>query len=120
MQGTLPRLRRLSCPRPPPVAEMCQSNEEPNVFLLRSSRSVQKSIFSYKVDCIWDKWQVGECSKSCDGGKRQITRIRKVEASYGGYDCEGPSNITESCNVEGCPGGINQAKSLLNLVALMK
>ena len=66
--------------------------------------------FSFIVDCIWDKWQVGQCSKSCDGGERQITRSRKVEASHGGYDCEGPSNITESCNVEGCPGGINQAK----------
>ena len=74
--------------------------------------------FSTVVDCIWDKWQVGECSKSCDGGERQITRLRKVEASHGGYDCEGPSNITESCNVEGCPGGINQAKSLLDLIAL--
>ena len=42
-----------------------------------------------------------------------------MEASHGGYDCEGPSNITESCNVEGCPGGINQVKSLLNLVALI-
>ena len=75
-------------------------------------------IFLTVVDCIWDKWQVGECSKSCDGGERQITRLRKVEASHGGNDCEGPSNITESCNVEGCPGVINQAKSLSSLVAL--
>ena len=60
----------------------------------------------FVVDCIWDKWKIGECSKSCDGGKRQITRARKIEASHDGRDCVGPSNITESCNVEQCPGGM--------------
>ena len=33
-----------------------------------------------------------------------ITRTRKVEASNGGMECSGSSNITQDCNVEECPG----------------
>ena len=77
-------------------------------------------ITSFVVDCVWDKWQVGESSKSCDGGERKISRERKVEAINGGQDCIGPSNITESCNVEGCPGRIYYIKSKLMWADLLR
>ena len=64
------------------------------------------------VNCIWNKWEVGECSKTCAGGKRKITRDKKIESAYGGLECSGPSNITEDCNVEQCPGA---PKNFINL-----
>ena len=56
------------------------------------------------VDCVWDKWQVGECSKRCGGGTRTNIRKLKVNSAHGGEACYGMPNITESCNVQECPG----------------
>ena len=58
----------------------------------------------YLVDCEWDDWQIGECSKECAGGVRTNTRAKKVEADHGGEECQGVSSKTESCNVHECPG----------------
>ena len=65
------------------------------------------------VDCVWDKWNIGECSKTCGGGKKIITRAKKVEADHGGKECSGSSNITESCNVEECSGKIQNAQPII-------
>ena len=56
------------------------------------------------VDCEWDEWQIGECSEECGGGIRINTRSPKVESAHGGEGCAGSSSITESCNVQECPG----------------
>ena len=62
---------------------------------------------SYKlVHCKWDAWEVGECSVTCGGGNRTKTRTEKVSSSFGGEECEGLSSITETCNVQECPGTI--------------
>ena len=53
---------------------------------------------------MWDKWDDGECSKSCGGGEKNVQRNKKVEAANGGKECSGPSNILETCNVQQCPG----------------
>ena len=57
-----------------------------------------------KVDCEWDEWAVGACSKSCGGGTRTNKRSPKIEADFGGSNCTGASNITEDCNIIPCPG----------------
>ena len=57
-----------------------------------------------KVDCEWDDWAVGACSKSCGGGTRTNERSPKIEADFGGSNCTGASNITEDCNIIPCPG----------------
>ena len=36
------------------------------------------------VNCEWDEWNEGECSKQCGGGKRTNTRAPRVNAAYGG------------------------------------
>ena len=55
------------------------------------------------VDCEWDKWKTGECSKSCGGGELYITRNKISEARNGGKGCAGNSSIVQECNVEACP-----------------
>ena len=56
------------------------------------------------VDCEWDVWNMGECDKSCGGGFRTNTRVPKVDEQHGGEKCTGASNVTESCNIQECPG----------------
>ena len=56
------------------------------------------------VHCEWEEWQIGECSKSCGGGVVTKTRTKKTLAAHGGEECEGETEISESCNVQECPG----------------
>ena len=55
------------------------------------------------IDCEWNEWQIGDCSKTCGGGSRSNTRTKKVEEAHGGI-CEGESTIRESCNTMECTG----------------
>ena len=61
-------------------------------------------IFVLLVDCEWDKWRLGDCSKECGGGIRINTRAIKQKAEHGGVECPGSSNVTEICNIQNCPG----------------
>ena len=64
----------------------------------------------FSVNCEWAEWKVGECDKTCGGGVRTNTRIKKSEAKYGGKECKGRTNVTQDCNVQNCPG-----KALLSI-----
>jgi hypothetical protein len=64
------------------------------------------------VHCQWDEWKVGECSKTCGGGLKTNTRQPSVTANHGGQECSGSSKVTESCNIQECPG----TKCILNIV----
>ena len=55
-----------------------------------------------KVNCIWNDWQIGECSKTCAGGTRTNTRTKKVQEAHGGT-CIGNENVKEICNTQKCP-----------------
>ena len=57
----------------------------------------------YTVDCEWDKWKTGECSKSCGRGELYIIRDKISEAKNGGKECVGNSSVVQECNVEACP-----------------
>ena len=54
------------------------------------------------INCKWNDWNVGECSKSCAGGTRTNTRTLRWEAQDGGT-CEGNSTVNEPCNTQECP-----------------
>ena len=56
------------------------------------------------VDCEWDDWQVEACDKSCGGGLLKKTREPKMAEQHGGEECTGHSSVTESCNIQECPG----------------
>ena len=59
------------------------------------------------VDCEWNVWSVGTCTKTCGAGARINTRTKKVSAENGGKNCEGSSTVQEGCNNQECPGYIN-------------
>lgn len=85
------------------------------VYLMSNNITIK----TYKiVHCEWDEWKIGECSLTCGGGERTNTREEKQSAEHGGDECEGLSSITESCNIEECPG-TKLIKSLL-LCAIIK
>ena len=65
------------------------------------------------MDCEWDEWEVGECSKSCGGGTRTNSR-KRIVGGYGGKDCSGSSIVLENCNVQECPGKIYEENFPLN------
>ena len=46
------------------------------------------------VNCEWAEWNIGYCDKTCGGGERTNTRIKKSEAKYGGKLCKGSSKTT--------------------------
>ena len=56
------------------------------------------------VDCVWEEWIVGECSRTCGGGIQTNTRKPSTTSAHGGKECSGSSNITKSCNTQDCPG----------------
>ena len=66
------------------------------------------------VNCKWNEWEIGDCSKTCGVGTRTNTRTKKVEEKNGGL-CEGESTLSESCNLQNCPGNIHVLLSLLLL-----
>jgi hypothetical protein len=66
--------------------------------------------FNTLVDCEWNEWKIGECSQTCGGGERTNTRDKKIREAHGGKECSGSSTITETCNVNDCPGKLSSLK----------
>ena len=61
----------------------------------------------YKVQhfaepCVWNDWELGECSATCGGGTRDDARTKKTEAKYGG-SCSKVCERTKPCNTDKCP-----------------
>ena len=71
-----------------------------------TTANVHQALFYAIVHCEWDDWIIGACSSSCGGGFRTNTRSKTVSAEHEGDECEGVTSITESCNIQECPGYI--------------
>ena len=71
-----------------------------NLFY-QSYKSNQK--LATAIDCEWNDWELGMCSKPCGGGTRTNTRTKKSEEENGGK-CEGENTVEEPCNAQSCPG----------------
>ena len=50
---------------------------------------------------------------------RTNTRKENVSADHGGNECEGPTSIEESCNVQECPGKIFICGNYCSIIGLM-
>ena len=60
-------------------------------------------IISIAVDCIWNDWVIGECSRICGNVTQDNTRTKNVTEGNGG-SCQGQSIETVSCNTHKCQG----------------
>ena len=57
------------------------------------------------VNCTWGQWSAWDtCSVTCGGGTQDRQRSITQEALYGGNECIGENQETQSCNSNGCPG----------------
>ena len=63
-------------------------------------------ILAYPVDGAWSFWGTwGTCSVTCDNGTRTRTRTCDNPApTYGGDQCQGPSQDISECLMNTCPG----------------
>merc|ERR1711881_757865 len=59
--------------------------------------------FSCPVDCQWEEWTIGECSKTCGTGTQQQIRDIAVMEQFGGHPCVGDYSVTVDCNTDPCP-----------------
>ena len=64
----------------------------------------EMSTIKFLVHCEWGEWTIRECDKTCGGGIRTKTRVKKIEARNGGNQCDGPTTIDDICNSNECPG----------------
>ena len=52
---------------------------------------------------VWSSYN--SCSKSCGGGSQKRTRKCDSPApAFGGANCDGPKEQSQSCNTQNCPG----------------
>ena len=57
------------------------------------------------VDCKLGPWEKGPCSTTCgDSSVRTLKRKVIQNASNGGKDCEGKTEMVAKCRVSPCPG----------------
>ena len=56
------------------------------------------------MHCVWDDWKIGDCSVTCGEGTRKDTRTQKVEADFGGDECDGSNATIGTCSKPNCPG----------------
>ena len=68
-----------------------------DVYLIVITRSI------YLVDCVWDEWVTGECSKTCGHGIQTDTREEFQPALFGGLACEGEGTQQSECLIKDCP-----------------
>ena len=59
------------------------------------------------VDCVWDKWVNGTCSKTCGNGVLVNTRVKLQEEMFGGAACEGEPTEETDCFIKQCPSKYN-------------
>ena len=65
------------------------------------------------MDCVWGEWDDPQCSATCGGGTRTLTRTKLIEEQLEGA-CDGESEETEACNTAECPGKQITLHYLLN------
>ncbi|XP_013411295.1 uncharacterized protein LOC106174328 isoform X9 [Lingula anatina] len=106
--GTGNRLRTRTCTNPPPSnnGQTCPGDN------LESQNCILRTC---PVDGNWGGWTPwSNCSRTCGGGVRFKSReCNNPPPSNGGVSCPGSSNLTETCNPQGCPvnGGLSNWSS---------
>ena len=57
----------------------------------------------YLVDCVWNDWVTGTCSKTCGHGILVDTRDKLQEAMFNGTECDGEPTRQTNCSIADCP-----------------
>ena len=74
---------------------------------------LNNKIINYKI-ATWSDYQEGECTKTCDGGRRLSTRYC-LHGNVGEVGCLGGTQITRgNCNEQPC------SMKLFNLIKITK
>ena len=68
------------------------------------SIKLDENTFYIVIHCVWDHWEIGECSKTCGTGTRTNIRTKLIEEQNGGT-CSGEPAEFEACNTMDCPSG---------------
>ncbi|XP_028301363.1 hemicentin-1 isoform X2 [Gouania willdenowi] len=101
--GQMRRYRTCDNPRPANGGRACAGTD---------SQIHRCNTATCPVDGNWSSWQPwGECSASCEGGKR--TRVRLCNSpspTNDGRPCPGDSTQVSRCNARACPGGPQRAR----------
>ena len=86
-----------------------RNDSSPHITLKLLFQNLNTAKIVDLVNCEWNDWIIGDCSQSCGGGTRNLTRTINQTALYGGDECpdKDVTSIEESCNVEECPGDRN-------------
>ncbi|CAE8593325.1 unnamed protein product, partial [Polarella glacialis] len=65
------------------------------------------------IDCKLSPWkQVGKCSKPCDGGSLEQSRLIEEQPRYDGSPCSDVLDRKIACNVHACDGALYRFASL--------
>ena len=88
--------------------EECNTNNCPGThFLIRDHifiiYCINVSNNVLVVNCQWEDWNSGDCSKSCGLGQMTKTRVKALVEAHGGT-CSGDTTSTEACNTHSCAG----------------
>ncbi|CAH1782421.1 unnamed protein product [Owenia fusiformis] len=107
--GTQFRTRQCNNPAPSAMGSPCRGP---------STESASCNTRICPVHGNWGGWSFWtECSETCDGGERHMTRSCDSPApAFGGDPCEGPDVIVEECNTGTCPDLCPPDMRLMNYV----
>ena len=60
------------------------------------------------VDCKWTSWAESECSATCGStATKTKTRRKAINEAHGGLSCPGEAINILPCNVDECPGRLD-------------
>ena len=91
----------------------------PATHTAAEARTLYSLYYSYAlllvlVDGGWSDWSPGECSVTCGGGERNLTRTcTNPTPSCNGSVCPGEDLRTEKCNMQCCLGAIKHLTDAL-------
>ena len=84
-------------------------------------KTVLIRLFLDPVNCVWQQWgEWSNCTTTCGIGSKSRNRSISIEASNGGMDCSGETDMTMSCNEVECPGKSMFPSNMCAVISISK